>query len=119
MNGSFVIAGESPDLKAARASGIVADAFLVAADHPDDQDAPYDDVASAFRRKALVEPLTERERQVLDLLAEGLSNKRIAERLGISDQTAKFHIASITGKLGAHNRTEAVRLAARRGLITL
>jgi DNA-binding NarL/FixJ family response regulator len=56
---------------------------------------------------------------VLGLLAEGLSNKTIAGRLGISDQTVKFHVASISGKLGAHNRTEAVRVAVRQGLITL
>jgi two-component system, NarL family, nitrate/nitrite response regulator NarL len=56
---------------------------------------------------------------VLELLAEGLPNKAIAARLGISDQTVKFHVASITGKLGAANRTDAVRRAVRRGLITL
>jgi DNA-binding CsgD family transcriptional regulator len=66
-----------------------------------------------------VEPLTAREQEVLDILAEGLSNKAIARRLGISDQTVKFHVASICGKLGAANRTEAVRRAVRRGLITL
>src|SRR5262252_9203723 len=65
------------------------------------------------------EPLTAREVQVLELLAEGLANKAIATRLGISDQTVKFHVASISGKLGASNRTDAVRLAVRRGLITL
>jgi DNA-binding NarL/FixJ family response regulator len=56
---------------------------------------------------------------VLELLAEGLSNKGIAGRLGISDQTVKFHVASLAGKLGAVNRTDAVRRAARRGLIAL
>ena len=65
------------------------------------------------------ESLTSREVQVLELLAEGLSNKTIAERLGISDQTVKFHVASISGKLGAVNRTDAVRRAVRQGLITL
>ena len=63
--------------------------------------------------------LTPREHQVLELLAEGLSNKAIARRLGISDQTVKFHVASIGGKLGAQNRTEAVRLGIQRGLITI
>ena len=66
-----------------------------------------------------VEQLTAREVQVLELLAEGLSNKAIADRLDISDQTVKFHVASISGKLGATNRTDAVRRAVRRGLITL
>jgi DNA-binding NarL/FixJ family response regulator len=66
-----------------------------------------------------LEPLTPREIEVLELLAEGLPNKAIAERLHISDQTVKFHVASISGKLGAANRTDAVRRAVRRGLITL
>jgi DNA-binding NarL/FixJ family response regulator len=57
--------------------------------------------------------------QVLELLAEGLANKAIAERLAISDQTVKFHVAVILGKLGVANRTEAVRVAARRGLIAM
>ena len=48
---------------------------------------------------------------MLELLAEGLPNKAIAARLGISDQTVKFHVASIAGKLGAANRTDAVRRA--------
>jgi DNA-binding NarL/FixJ family response regulator len=65
------------------------------------------------------EPLTPREIQVLELLAEGLPNKAIAHRLGISDQTVKFHVASISGKLGATNRTDAVRRGVRRGLIAL
>ena len=68
---------------------------------------------------APAESLTSREVQVLELLAEGLSNKTIAQRLGISDQTVKFHVASISGKLGAVNRTDAVRRAVRHGLITL
>jgi ATP/maltotriose-dependent transcriptional regulator MalT len=65
------------------------------------------------------EPLTARELQVLALMAEGLSNKRIATRLAISDQTVKFHVASIGGKLNAVNRTDAVRRGLRRGLIAL
>ncbi len=65
------------------------------------------------------EALTHRELEVLELLAEGLPNKGIAERLGISDQTVKFHIASIMGKLGASNRVETVRRAVRRGLLSL
>ena len=68
--------------------------------------------------EAFDEPLTAREVQVLELLAEGLPNKRIAGRLGISDQTVKFHVSAISGKLGAANRTDAVRRAVRRGLIT-
>ncbi|MCB9560970.1 MAG: response regulator transcription factor [Kofleriaceae bacterium] len=63
--------------------------------------------------------LTERERQVVELLAEGLSNKLIADRLGISDHTAKFHVNGVMAKLGAGTRTEAVVEAVRRGLVTL
>jgi len=67
----------------------------------------------------LVEPLTPREMQVLQLLAQGLSNRLVAERLGISEHTAKFHVNAILGKLGAGSRTEAIVLAARHGLIAL
>lgn len=63
--------------------------------------------------------LTERERQVVQLLSEGLSNKLIADRLGISDHTAKFHVNGVMMKLGASTRTEAVVEAMRRGLIRL
>ncbi len=65
------------------------------------------------------EQLTERELEVLNLLAQGMPNKEIAAQLVISERTAKFHVSSIMGKLGATNRTEAVSLAAQRGLITL
>ncbi len=65
------------------------------------------------------ERLTPREVDVLALMAEGLSNKLIAERLGISDQTVKFHVASVCGKLDALNRTDAVRRGLQRGLIAL
>jgi DNA-binding NarL/FixJ family response regulator len=63
--------------------------------------------------------LTSRELEVLRLLAEGRANKEIAESLGISDHTVKFHISSILGKLGAESRTEAVTLGVRKGLIVL
>ena len=62
---------------------------------------------------------TPRELQVLRLLAEGLPNKAIASRLGISDHTVKFHVNAILGKLVAQSRTEAVTRATRLGLITL
>lgn len=65
------------------------------------------------------EELTAREREVLQLVAQGLPNKSIAQRLGISEHTVKFHVAAILGKLGAASRAEAVRLGARRGLIAL
>jgi two-component system, NarL family, response regulator YdfI len=71
----------------------------------------------AGKSNALIEPLTSREMEVLAILAEGGSNKEIASRLSISEHTAKFHVASIMGKLGATSRTEAVTLAIRGGLI--
>ena len=106
-NGSMDVAGEFDSLAAARASEIDSDAILIAPD------------AGASDEEGFDEPLTPREVQVLELLAEGLPNKAIAARLQISDQTVKFHVSSISGKLGAKNRTDAVRRAVRRGLITL
>jgi len=67
----------------------------------------------------LAEPLTERERQVLQRIAQGLANKQIAVALGISEHTVKFHLSSIYAKLGATNRTEAVRLGTLQGIIVL
>ncbi len=66
-----------------------------------------------------VEHLTPREVEVLQLLSEGLGNKEIASRLNISEHTAKFHVASIMGKLGAASRTEAVTLGIRHGLVLI
>ncbi|HET8911023.1 MAG TPA: response regulator transcription factor [Ktedonobacteraceae bacterium] len=65
------------------------------------------------------ESLTAREREVLELVSQGLSNKLIARQLQISEHTVKFHISSIATKLGATSRTDSVRLGLRRGLITL
>ena len=69
--------------------------------------------------EALTETLTARELEVLQLLAEGLANKTIARRLGISDHTVKFHVNAIMGKLDAQSRTGAVVKASRLGLIAL
>lgn len=73
------------------------------------------------REKAdeLAEDLTERELDVLQLLAQGLANKQIALQLNISEHTVKFHGSAIYAKLGVTNRTEAVRRGARLGLIVL
>jgi DNA-binding NarL/FixJ family response regulator len=113
LNGSLEIAGEFATLAAARAADTGVDAVLVAEDAARSAPVSGDDEAG------FEEALTAREVEVLELLAEGLPNKAIAARLGISDQTVKFHVASIAGKLGAANRTDAVRRAVRRGLITL
>jgi DNA-binding NarL/FixJ family response regulator len=75
--------------------------------------------ATASRGSTIAEPLTERERQVLAMLADGLSNRRIGERLAISENTVKAHVAAILAKLGATTRTEAVTLGVRLGLVML
>jgi two-component system, NarL family, response regulator YdfI len=85
------------------------------AEAPVRNNAPLNDLEVS----ELVEPLTAREREVLQMLAQGRGNKQIAARLNISEHTVKFHVASILGKLGASTRTEAVSLALRRGLILL
>ena len=73
----------------------------------------------AGAHEASPEPLTEREMEVLRLLAQGKTNKEIAAELIITERTVKFHVSSIMGKLGAGNRTEAVTIAAQQGLIEL
>ena len=104
----FEIVAETATMAAARDARTGAAAFILA--RPDaSPPGPADDVGP--------ETLTTRELQVLALLAEGLPNKAIAERLDISDQTVKFHVAAILAKLGARNRTDAVRRAMRRGLV--
>lgn len=66
-----------------------------------------------------MDELTPRELEVLRLLVEGKSNKQIADELVITERTTKFHVSSILAKLGAHNRTEAAKIAAQRGLVKL
>jgi DNA-binding CsgD family transcriptional regulator len=83
-------------------------------------DEPADVMLTSPGREPVSEAgLTPRERQVLALLAEGLSNKTIARRLGISAHTAKFHVGSLLDKLEATGRTDAVAHAARLGIIHL
>jgi DNA-binding NarL/FixJ family response regulator len=106
LDDSIDVVGEFATLAEARHGDVHVDAYIVA---PEERLGDED----------LREPLTARELEVLEHLAAGLSNKAIAARLGISDQTVKFHVASITGKLGVTNRTEAVRRALRLGLIAL
>jgi len=104
---SIEVAGEAPTLAAARRASDV-DGILVASGLPDDG-GPSD----------LVDPLTARELDVLRLLVDGLSNKAIGARLGIGDQTVKFHVAAICGKLQAANRTVAVRRAIALGIVAV
>ena len=117
---SIEVVGEFDTMAEARRSGLDTDIIVSTPDIRDsgsgirDSTKQRDGTDSVFE-----EALTHRELEVLELLAEGLPNKGIAERLGISDQTVKFHIASIMGKLGASNRVETVRRAVRRGLLSL
>jgi DNA-binding NarL/FixJ family response regulator len=80
---------------------------------------PRSQLVGGQETDALNEALTERENQVLQLVAHGLANKQIALALGISEHTVKFHISSIYTKLGTTNRTEAVRAGVQRGLVML
>ena len=81
--------------------------------------ATTDELAADIDPEPVPVDLTARERQVLHLLAEGASNKVIARRLGITPNTAKFHVASIVAKLGAIGRTDAVARAMRLGLLMI
>ena len=81
--------------------------WLNVADAMDDRETPF------------IEALTSREQQVFRMMADGLGNKEIAGRLGISHHTAKFHVAQILAKLGASSRAEAVGIGIRRGLIPI
>jgi DNA-binding NarL/FixJ family response regulator len=74
-------------------------------------------IASEVRSPRDPDGLTPREREVIRLVSEGLSNKQIAQRLGIAERTAKFHVRQIMAKLGADNRAQAVALATRRRLL--
>ena len=82
-------------------------------------ESPLAQESPAAFAEAGEEVLTAREREVLQLMAQGLPNKQIAARLNISQHTVKFHVASILAKLGAASRTEAVTLGARRGYVIL
>src|SRR3977135_3681917 len=116
---SMEIAGEFATLTAARSADVEYDAILLGGsfdarpDPVEGRPRGYPPWPAGDDDDAIDEPLTPREVQVLELLAEGSPNKAIAQQLGISDQTVKFHVSSISGKLGAKNRTDAVRRAAR------
>jgi DNA-binding NarL/FixJ family response regulator len=107
LSDSLEVVGEADTLAQARAADVETEAWLIAADVSEDPG------------EIPVEQLTPRELEVLELLVQGLSNRSIASRLAISDQTVKFHVSSIFGKLGALNRADAVRRAIRRQLVAL
>lgn len=82
-------------------------------------DATFAETAPAARSPRDVEPLTPRERDVLTLLANGDSNKRIAAKLDISENTVKFHLAALYSKLGVSSRAAALREGVRHGLVSI
>lgn len=113
-----VLPGDSPATQIVAALEAAAAGLIVL--HPAEAGAMFPAPQAASRPLAeLAEPLTPRESEVLQMLASGLANKEIAARLAISEHTAKFHVASILGKLGAASRTEAVSIGIRRGLVLL
>ncbi len=89
--------------------------------HPDTVGALQPGPSASTRAGVVIarQPLTPREIEVLGMIAEGLGNKIIAARLGISEHTVKFHIASIFVKLNARSRTEAVTIGVRQGLLMI
>jgi DNA-binding NarL/FixJ family response regulator len=125
-----VLADETPPLEALRSGAravlpqdaparqIVAAIFAAAAGLavvPVDEGVTL--LPRGFQDEVVTEPLTAREMDVIEMLAEGLSNKMIAHRLSISEHTAKFHVNSILTKLRAGTRTEAVMRGIRLGLV--
>ena len=107
-------ADASPEELAAAIGGVLAGLLVL---HPDTLRA-----GPAVSVGAATDPpgeLTPRELDIVAMMAEGLSNQRIASRLGIARDTVKFHVASILAKLGAASRTQAVMIAVRSGLVAL
>ena len=106
---SYVLKGTSSDELVAVVRAVAAGGSLI----------PPDIAAQLARavRQPRRDRLTERERETLALLAEGLANRAIAERLGITERTVKFHVAEILARLGASNRAQAVAIAKARGIV--
>ncbi len=108
-----VLARVAPRERLAAAVRALSEGLLVADGAPPAPAAPLPAPAH------LAEELTRREQEALQLLAQGLTNRAIALRLGIAERTAKFHVNAILAKLGAANRSEAIVLAHHLGLIVL
>lgn len=104
-------------VKGAPGAEIIAAIREVAAGGTYFRGAAADAIAREVRSPRDPDGLTPREREVIRLVSEGLSNKQIAQRLGIAERTAKFHVRQIMAKLGADNRAQAVALATRRRLL--
>lgn len=110
-----LLARDTPPLVLQQALGTVMNGLFVL----DRAFAPEPNGGLGLVRAEGGETLTAREQEVVQLMAEGLSNKQIADRLGISTHTAKFHVNAVLGKLGASTRTEAVVKALQRGDVML
>jgi NarL family two-component system response regulator YdfI len=98
-------------------SGLKAVANRLLVLSPEESSAIATSAGTVSEAPEAIEPLTSREKEVLQRMADGLANKEIAQRLSISEHTVKFHVASIRAKLGASSRTEAVSIGIRNGLI--
>lgn len=99
-------------------SGVGAGLWLARRPHESAPAVVSPEAEPAAREDSVAPPLSPRERHVLDLLAQGRSNKEIARELGVSANTVKTHLANLYAKLGARRRTEAVAAARRSGVIT-
>jgi DNA-binding NarL/FixJ family response regulator len=108
-----VVSRRTTDARLSRALDSILEGLIVI-----DEELAEDALRPPARPLGSHETLTPRELEVLELLASGLSNKEIAERLGVSFHTVKFHVNAILGKLGAASRAEAVALAAKAGLLS-
>ena len=115
LRGWGVVPPDAPPEELAAAAGAAAQGLIVLP-KPLTERLLQESAASV---EELSEPLTAREREVLELLGRGLSNRLIAQELHISEHTVKFHISSLYAKLDVSNRAEAVSQGARRGLISL
>lgn len=120
----WAVLPDDVEARTLRAAVAAADAGLASwpvswAPRPMPHDAPLPPFVDEDEAPYGNESLTPREQEVLELLSIGLSNRRIAERLGISGHTVKFHVAAIYGKLGVSGRTAAVNRALRRGILKI
>lgn len=111
--------GATVEAIAAAVYAVAAGLAVLPADLIDDLETTRQEQAAGLRPSEPHERLTPREIEVLALLSDGAGNKTIAYRLGVSEHTVKFHLSSIFTKLGVKNRTEAVRLGMKLGLIML
>ena len=118
----LTLAGDPDHVNAALAAG--ADAYVLKAAHPDDLATAVRQcfahsifLAAPEETSAAGGPLTPREAEILRLVAEGYSNRRLSELLAVSEPTVKFHLTNVYRKLGVANRTEASRWAQRQGFL--